>query len=34
VKVRVSLDGKFLGVVEVPKEMMGDAEKIFQEIRL
>jgi hypothetical protein len=29
VKIRVSLDGKFLGIVEVQKEMIGDAEKIF-----
>jgi hypothetical protein len=28
----VSLDGKFLGVIEVPKEYIGDAEKIFNEI--
>ena len=29
VKIRVSLDGKFLGIVEVGKEMIGDAEMIF-----
>ena len=29
VKIRVSLDGKFLGIVEVGKEMVGDAEMIF-----
>jgi hypothetical protein len=29
VKIRVSLDGTFLGIVEVGKEMVGDAEMIF-----
>ena len=29
VKMRVSLDGKFLGIVEVDKDLIGDAEKIF-----
>ena len=28
-KIRVSLDGKFLGIIEVSKEMIGQAELIF-----
>jgi hypothetical protein len=33
VKVRVSIDGKFMGIVEVDKGKVGDAEGIFQEIK-
>ena len=29
----VSLDGKFLGVVDVPKAFIGDAHKIFEAIK-
>ena len=30
--MRVSLDGKFIGVIEVPKDHIGDAHLIFDAI--
>jgi hypothetical protein len=32
-KIRVSLDGKFLGIIELPQEHMGDSEYIFTRIK-
>jgi hypothetical protein len=33
VKMRVSLDGKFLGAIDLPKECIGNASKIFELIK-
>jgi len=31
--MRVSLDGKFIGIIEVPKHCVGNSEEIFNQIK-
>jgi hypothetical protein len=33
VKLRISIDGKFMGVIDLPKSLMGNSEAIFDRIR-